>query len=48
MLHAVFNFRGNDFKGNRIPESYNHLLQAAHSMLINHIGDEQYELSEAE
>ena len=26
MLKIVFNFRGNDYKGNRIPESF-HMLQ---------------------
>ena len=41
MLHIVFHFRGNDFKGNRIPESYDHLIQAARTILLNHIGGHQ-------
>ena len=32
MLHTVFHFRGNDFKGNRVPESYEHLIQAAYAI----------------
>ena len=32
MLMTVFNFRGTDFKGNRIPESFQHLSQAAHTI----------------
>ena len=29
MLTTVFSFRGLDYKGNLIPESYNHLRDAA-------------------
>ena len=36
MLHTVFSFRGNDFKSNRIPESYEQLLDAANAMMEKH------------
>ena len=29
LLHTIFRYRERDYKGNRIPESYDHLLQAA-------------------
>ena len=36
MLHVVFQFRGNDFKANRVPESFDHLMEAARRILLNH------------
>lgn len=32
MLHAVFHYQGSDFRGNRCPESFDHLMEAAHSI----------------
>ena len=33
MLATYFNFRGKEYKGNRIPESYYNLQQAANKIM---------------
>ena len=37
MLESVFSFRGVDFKGNKAPHSYEHLVQAAHTVRAQHL-----------
>ena len=36
MLQTVFSFRGTDYRGNRIPESYRHLHAAALKIMKVH------------
>ena len=37
MLQTIFNFRGTDYKVNRIPESYDNLEQAANMTRNSHL-----------
>ena len=37
MLQAVFSFRNTDYKGNRIPESFKELQEAAHKISEIHL-----------
>ena len=36
MFYTVFHFQGRDFKANKTPESFEHLMQAAHSIAKQH------------
>lgn len=43
MLRTVFSFRGLDYKGNRIPESIEHLQEAGQAIKRMHIEQQQPE-----
>ena len=51
MLKIVFNFRGNDYKGNRIPESFHMLQEMAQQIKKVHlkrVGDVDFVEGEVE
>lgn len=41
MLKTVFSYRGSDYKGNRIPESFEHLQQAVFKIKEVHLAQSQ-------